>query len=292
MTPPIARPALVMAAAAAAIVAGAQAVYAATPATRTLYVATTGSDDDNTCGVPTAPCRHLFYAIGKAAASAGDAVTILAAGGTYRENDEIDASALSSLTLGSEGGTVIVDGGRDGSGGRRGHGGPESVFTITGGTVTFEGLTIENGDADSGGGIDNAGATVTLDSSTVTGNTALSGAGIFNDGGTVTLNSSTVTRNATKDKEGEGGGIDNFGGTVALNGSAVTDNIARYVGGGIYNAGGTMTVAGSTITGNEAAPVPGSGGGIYQTAAAATILTRTTVASNYPDNCIPTGLCR
>lgn len=284
MRSPIARPAIAVASAAAAIVAAAPTVWAATPSARTLYVATDGNDADNTCSAPTTPCRHLYQAIDQAAIYTGDAVTILAAGGTYTENDEIDASALASLTIESDpGSTVIVDGDH------RRH---ESVFTVTDSTVDFQGLTIANGHADNGGGIDNAGGTVTLTSSTVTGNTAVSGAGIFNDGGTLTLHASTVTGNSTEYKESEGGGIYNFGGTVALTRSAVTDNVAWYIGGGIYNGGGTMTVTDSTITGNKAAPVTDSGGGVYQAEGAATTLSDTTVASNAPDNCVPTELCR
>ena len=294
MTPPPARPAIVVAAAAAVITAAAPAVHAVTPAAKTLYVATTGNDTGNSCSAPSAPCRHLYHAIVEAEAFTGDAVTILAAGGTYRENDEIDASALASLTIESDGAAVTVAGrygGPDGNGAPSRLGRNESVFTVTGSTVTFQGLTIADGDADSGGGIDNSSGTVTLNSSTVTGNAALSGAGIFNDGGTLTLNGSTVTRNSTKDKQGEGGGIFNFGGTVTLTHSAVTGNIARYAGGGIFNGGGTVTATDSTITGNKADPGLDSGGGIYQAEGAATTLTRTTVASNDPDNCIPTTVC-
>ena len=282
MRPPLTRPTAVAAAAVAAIVAASPAAHASTPTAKTLYVATTGHDTDNTCTVRTTPCRHLYDAIGKAGAYTGDTVTIVAGAGTYTENDEIDTPALSSLTIEAGPGTVTVEGLR------RTH---ASVFTVDSSTVTFQGLIITDGNADRGGGINSYGGTVAVNTTTVTGNTSPRGAGIFNDGGTLTLHSSTVSRNATEYEIGEGGGIYNFGGTVTLTHSAVTDNTAQYTGGGIYNGGGTTTVTDSTISRNTAASTPGSGGGIYQTASAATTLTRTVVASNNPDNCAPAGLC-
>lgn len=192
MRPPLTQPGTTAAAttaALAAIVAAAPAAHAAVPAAKTLYVATTGYDTDNTCTEPTTPCRHLSYAISRAGTYAADSVTIFAANGTYQENNEIDTPSLASLTIKASPGNVTVEGLP------RTH---ASVFTITGSTVTLQGLTITNGDADSGGGIDNAGGTVTLDTSTVTGNTSPRGAGIFNDGGTLTLHASTVSRNAAR----------------------------------------------------------------------------------------------
>ena len=282
MRPPFTPAATATAAAVAAIMAAAPAAHAAAPTTETLYVATSGRDAGNTCTAPATPCRHLYYAIHHAGTYTGDAVTVIAAAGTYTENDEIDTPAVASLTIQAVPGTVTVEGER------RTH---ASVFTIDSSTVTLQGLTITDGDADRGGGINNYGGTVTLNTSTVTGNTSPRGAGIFNDGGTLTLNATTLSRNATKYEIGEGGGIYNFGGTVTLTGSAVTDNTARYTGGGVYNGGGTMTATDSTITDNTAASTPGSGGGIYQAPGATTTLTRTVVASNNPDNCAPTELC-
>lgn len=282
MGPRLPRQATAAAAAVAAIVAASPAAHASAPAEKTLYVATTGHDTGNTCALATKPCRHLYDAIGKAGSLTGDAVTIVAAAGTYLENDEIDTPTLASLTIEAEPGTVIVEGR---------HRTPGSVFTVDSSTVTLQGLAVTGGNADRGGGINNYGGTVTLNAGTVSGNTSPRGGGIFNDGGTLILYASTVSHNTADYKIGEGGGIYNFGGTVTVTGSAVTDNAARYTGGGIYNAAGTMTLTGSEITGNTAASTPGSGGGIYQAAGAATTLTRTVVASNNPDDCAPAELC-
>ncbi|WP_157435916.1 right-handed parallel beta-helix repeat-containing protein [Actinospica robiniae] len=282
MRPPLSRPATAAAAALAAIVAASPAAYASAPEAKTLYVATNGHDADNACTARAHPCRHLYYAIHNAATYTGDAVTVVVAAGTYTENDEIDAPALASLTVEAVPGTVTVEGRR------RTH---ASVFTIDSSTSTLQGLTITGGDADRGGGINSYSGTVTLNTSTVTGNTSPRGGGIFNDGGTLTLQASTVSHNTAEYEIGEGGGIYNFGGTVTLTHSYVTDNTARYTGGGIYNGAGTMTATDSTITRNTAAPTPGSGGGIYQAASATSTLTRTLVASNNPDNCVPADLC-
>lgn len=285
MRSPLTRPGTAAAAAAtfAGLMAVAPAAYAAAPVARTLYVATSGNDADNSCTQRSTPCRHLYHAVGKAAAYTGGTVTIIAAAGTYRENDEIDTPTLASLTIKAGSGSVTVEGvGRT----------PASVFTIDSSTVTFQGLTITNGDADRGGGINNYSGTVTLNSSTVSGNTSPRGAGIFNDGGTLTLHASTVSHNATEYEIGEGGGIYNFGGNVTLTRSAVTDNAAQLAGGGIYNGGGTATVTDSNVTGNRTSADLGSGGGIFQAPGAITTLTRTVVASNQPDDCAPADLCR
>lgn len=276
------RPANAAVAALAAIVAASPAAHASAPAAKTLYVATNGHDTDNTCTARAYPCRHLYYAIHQAGTYTGNAVTVIAAAGTYAENDEIDTPTLASLTIEAAPGSVIVEGVRRTD---------ASVFTIDSSTVTFQGLTITGGDADRGGGINSYSGTVTLNASTVTGNTSPRGAGIFNDGGFLTLHASTVSHNTAEYQIGEGGGIYNFGGTVALTHSNISDNTARYTGGGIYNGGGIVTATDSTITGNTAAPTPGSGGGIYQAPGATTALTRTVVASDNPDNCVPAELC-
>lgn len=160
-----------------------------------------------------------------------------------------------------------------------GHG---SVLVIRhGADVRLDTLTITNGAAVFGGGIDNSGA-LTLDGSTITGNTAFIAGGIDN-GGTVTLKESKVTGNGADDS---GGGIFNFG-TVTLDGSSsVSGNrlpvgpAGRHVagprdglhvscGGGIYNSdGGTVIMNGSSsVRGNTAGiaafEFPGCGGGIY-----------------------------
>ena len=79
-------------------------------------------------------------------------------------------------------------------------------------TVSISGLTIENGSASSGAGIDN--------------------------NGTLTLNNDTLSDNSASGRNG--GGIYNTG-TLTLSNDTLSDNSAQY-GGGVSN-GGTMTLS-------------------------------------------------
>jgi hypothetical protein len=151
-------------------------------------------------------------------------------------------------------------------------GGLGSVFTIEAGKrVTLSGMTIENGKADEGGGINNMG-TLNLNNVVVTDNTANFGGGIYNQAGMVTINKgSSISGNSVTQG---GGGIFNDGlgniATVTINkGSTISGNTA-VLGGGIYNMGdlGTAKIEmnGGTIFGNKAvvdSGFGGSGGGIY-----------------------------
>ncbi len=73
--------------------------------------------------------------------------------------------------------------------------------------ISCKSLTIQHGDAASGGGLSNDGP------------------------GTVTLTNSTVTDNTGS----YGGGIDHYEGTVNLTDSTVSDNTSDNEGGDIYN---------------------------------------------------------
>jgi len=137
------------------------------------------------------------------------------------------------------------------------------VFDVTAGvTVTIAGLTIADGSAPYGGGIENAG-TLTLANSTLSGDSAgVFGGGILNEG-TLTVSNSTISRNAAP----QGGGIWNNG-TLTVTDSTLSGNSAPQ-GGGILNSfvlefdtivSGTLAVTNSTLSGNSASAI---GGGIY-----------------------------
>lgn len=296
---------------------GAPAAEAAAGPSTTLYVATTGVNVSD-CSAPTVPCKSIRYAIQQAESGPFDqgAVTILVRGGTYPENDAIDASRLSSLTIrpAPGTGTVTVDGTGDGS-----------VFFIGDGVVDLDDLTLSGGTPDGvynrgdatltgdtitrntgsgyGGGVYNLG-TATLVGDTVTGNSAIQGGGgVFNDG-TASLYADTITDNSGN----SGGGIANTGkmtvsggtisgntalivggglsnrATLALNGVAIRDNTTKGFGGGLAN-NGSATLDGSTVTGNSAT----RGGGIGSVAT--TRLISTFVEGNTPDDCDPGSLC-
>ncbi len=153
-----------------------------------------------------------------------------------------------------------------------------SVFAVSDGfVVTISGLTIEDGNSDNGGGIDNDG-TLTVSETTISNNTGNSdagfGAGIFNDG-TLTVTDSVISDNT---EASFGGGIESDDGTsMSVTDSTVSGNQAANGGGGLISTGGTqLTVSHSTITGNTVAA--GNGGGIINAAIGSVI--NSTIVSN------------
>ncbi len=135
-----------------------------------------------------------------------------------------------------------------------------SVFGVAPGvTATLSGLTIENGQGGSGGGIDNEGGMLTVSNCTLSGNSATSGGGICNSG-TLTVNNSTLSGNSAL---GSGGGIYNAG-TLNLSNSTLYGNSAGASGGGLYFASGPSVLTNDTITDNvcNSSGADSSGGGI------------------------------
>jgi hypothetical protein len=137
--------------------------------------------------------------------------------------------------------------------------------------VTISGLTISNGLAESGGGIESTG-TLVLERVAVTGNEAVASGG-----------SAAVA---------EGGGILSFGSlvlresTVSGNRAAATGGLVKTVAGGAGVAGfAPATIEGSTIAGNAASASSGggevsAGGGGLSLSGEATSVRSSTVARN------------
>ncbi len=149
-----------------------------------------------------------------------------------------------------------------------------AVFTTRSGVIaTLAGLTIADGEALAGGGIENKG-TLTVEGCTIEHNRAESGAGggIANKG-TLTLVDSAVAYN----EAGSGGGIFNSRGARAIvTDSTLANNFALVAGGGLENQG-NLTAVNSTVSNNAAK----SGGGIFRQGTRATVtLADTIVAGN------------
>jgi hypothetical protein len=201
-------------------------------ASTTRYVSGVTGSDSNNCLSPTTACKTIGHAISLSAS--GDSIRVAAA--TYKENLSI---GVNLNILGSNATTTIIDGG-----------GVNTVVTISKATahVTLSKLTIRNGVAYSGGGIDNSGA-LTINNSVVVGNSAThDGGGVFN-GSSMTISKSSISGNSTM---GTGGGIWNLG-TMQINDSTINGNICCKIlfstGGGIANSA-TMNINNSTISGN------------------------------------------
>jgi hypothetical protein len=244
-------------------------------AASTWYVNGVSGSDTNTCTSSATACKTIGHAI--ALAASGDTITIAAA--TYTENLTISIS----LTIrGASASTTIVDGHLDL---------PSSTST-----VTIAGLTIQNGFAVNGGGINNNGLALTIVSSTVSGNRAVGtnsggfGGGIYNASGTLTLRNVTVSNNQATAQgiDGSGGGIYTHG-PLTITSSTVSGNYVEYPGvnallqgGGIYSDGGKVTITNSTLSDNylfaDAIGAIAQGGGIWTNAKLS--LTNSTVSGN------------
>ncbi len=195
--------------------------------------------------------------------------------GTYAENLVVNKS-VSIIATEQDPSAVIVDGSQTGS-----------VFTIAAdNTVTLDSMTIQNGSATNGGGIDSAG-TLTIDNALVQNNTAAAvGGGVHSSGPALTIQGGTIITGNSAALEG--GGLWTSSGTATIDDATIDTNTASgdsadQGGGGIFNAGGTLTIGGTTavtITGNVADGASGSGGGILNDAGGTLSVTSSSITQN------------
>lgn len=132
------------------------------------------------------------------------------------------------------------------------------IFTVqTGVTANISGLSIRDGSASEGGGINNIGGKLTVMDCTLWGNTATGGSGgaiVISGNGDLTLTRSTLAGNNAI----FGGGISSInGGVIAIGDSTIDGNMVPLIGGGAYHTAGTLTITNSTISNN----IAGAGGG-------------------------------
>jgi hypothetical protein len=193
----------------------------------------------------------------------------LAADNTITFDPSLDGDTITltqgplELTAGS--GTTTIDGG-----GQIAVSGDNAflVFQIdSGATAALSGLTIEDGSAETGGGICNAGS-LTVSNSTLSGNLAAggleAGGGILNEAGSLTVGNCTLSGNSATGSWFAGGGIANISGTLTVSNSTFSGNSATgdWGAGGILSECGALTVSSSTLSGNSATGEAGAGGGI------------------------------
>jgi predicted outer membrane repeat protein len=135
------------------------------------------------------------------------------------------------------------------------------VFDLPEVAASFSGMTIQGGNADTGGGIANFYGALTIDNCIITGNSAsYQGGGIFNNGA-LSLTNCSLTGNSASSS---GGAIYDYAGSFTVQLSTISGNRARVDGGGIvYFASSTPsvgTIQSCTIANNSAS----HGGGVNQ----------------------------
>jgi len=171
-------------------------------------------------------------AVNGCAAGTGNDLITFSVTGTILLGSTLTAitnTSPASLTIDGTGQNIIINGG-----------GTYGVLSVSGGaTLTLNDLTIENGSATFGGGIENNG-TLTVTNSTFSGNNAsANGGGIYNEVGTLNLTNSTFSANSAGNV---GGGVWNSG-TLNVTNSTFSANSGGV---GIYNSG-TATVTNSIL---------------------------------------------
>jgi hypothetical protein len=218
--------------------------------------------------------------------------------------------------IGSDAGTVIMDGGYTTDGGNYG----ETIYGgglyVRGGTVTIINTTIQNHNATIGGaGLNVAGGTVNARNVTIQNNITTNsynsqaiGAGVFVGPATVTLTDCTIQNNTSAShgggiatnsastnltitrgtiKNNTANGLASFGkggaglyadgnGTISLNNVEITGNKATDGLGGGVLSYSPVTLTDCTITGNTAA----KGGGVYSSNTRGVTLSGDTITGN------------
>lgn len=191
-------------------------------------------------------------------------LSLAGAGEDAAQTGDLDLTANVTINGGGMNNSII-----DGAGADR-------IFEVhTAAQVTINDLTVRNGSATSGGGINVSGA-LTLSGSRVTGSTATGvGGGIF-VGGTLTVSRSRIDGNQAS---GGGGIFVGFSPTTVIN-SEISGNTVTGGGGGISSSG-ILNIVNSTLSGNSA---DGSGGGLYTVESNNNHLYNVTISSNTADS--------
>ena len=206
--------------------------------------------------------------------------TIIVPTGTYTltiSGSGEDAAATSDLDIlelvtinGAGSDETIIDGG-----------GLDRVFHVMSGfdgPTKLSGLSLQNGDGNSGGGIYIVQSRAAITASRFTSNTGgWAGGGIHVASGYLTLTQSTVDNNLVIDSNGNGGGISAMGRTLWVGDSVIYSNTAMTApsyGGGL-TIFGWSTIVNTTFSGNQA-----ENGGAVRLGIGDHTFTNTTIADN------------
>ncbi len=214
---------------------------------------------DGSCGDGTCSLRDAI-----ALAAAAD--TIYLPAGSYTLSSTLGqinlAKTLSFIGQGAAPGDTVIDGGN-----------AIRLFSISSGTVTFNNLTLQNGQPSSGNGgaiLTSGAGSIILDNAIVKDSETLgNGGAIYLAGGTLNVinGSQIVSNTAVASVNGSGGGIYANQGTVNLTDSLIAHNSAQFGGGIRLNQSSAQLIIndGEIINNSGIAPGssnPFSGGGI------------------------------
>lgn len=181
-------------------------------------------------------------------------------GGYIKNNNAIDGSGggvLLDVSTGPVGPALTMTGGEITGNTATSSGGgvkinPDSSFTLSGGSVTYN--TVYNNLYDwetYGGGIHmSSGTEFIMNSGTVEYNRAGGGGGgIYTDCNDCTMNGGSIANN---DGGYYGGGVYVDSGTLEMNGGSIANNEAGYYGGGVYVGSGNLEMNDGVLENNEA----------------------------------------
>jgi len=150
------------------------------------------------------------------------------------------------------------------------------LYVSTGGDLTINNVTLQNGSALWGGALYNYQGTVAINDSTLTGNDASGNGGaidIFGVNAQLTLTNCTVSGNTAV---GNGGGIANYYGSVKIYNSVITGNDGAE-GGGVHTYQGYVRIENTTLSYNDAV---GEDGGALRSDNGGVVLVGSTVNGN------------
>jgi hypothetical protein len=229
--------------------------------------------DENDGYVPGGTSNSLRECIAQANTLAGDDTIVFDAGLSLPGTITLGGTELaisSNLAIEGPGASLLTISGNNAS----------RVFFVNANS-RIANLTIANGQAGDGAGVDNFGALV-IDNCILRNNTVF---GVGVGGGARNLGSLTITNSTIRNNASNflgGGGLANAGGTLNISNCTISNNNGNNFigGGGVLNVGGSsLTISNSTIV-NNSATIGGSGGGVGYFNGSAISVNNTIIANN------------
>lgn len=262
---------------------GSNAFEAASGQTLALYVDAAGTT--TTCAGPgAAACSTLGAATAVAVLQSDTAVTVHVAPGTFAAPQTLPTDPNLVIPAVPASDTLTIAGSGTGLTYLAGNGSLTAALTLSGGTVTIDGVTIEHG---LNSGLAVLGGSVTVQNSAVTGSQGTFGGGVDLAGGSLVVSGSTISGNVAGN---QGGGIYAASSTHLTVQSSTVNGNESYYGGGVFSAALTFTLTNSTVTGNSGHGGHGIGANLYLQGGASTqrVQNQITISASTISAAVPT----